>query len=66
MAKMIDYTKYRKGSRPNGRIIDYCPKCKRKGEKTIYKNGAMIYVHQAKIMMFVEVTDYCHFRPEEQ
>ncbi len=65
--KQIDFTKFRKGSKPNGRPIDYCPRCGRKGEKTIYTDGETNYTHAAESRgFFLLVTDSCYFIADEQ
>lgn len=65
--RIIDYTKYRKGSKPRGYLtIDYCPKCGRKGEAAKYKNGAMRYFHIAEDSGYgLTVTDACFIKQVE-
>ena len=53
LGTVVDFTKARKGSRPQGRVIDVCPECGEKGERTIYspdKQGRVLtnYTHKAK------------------
>lgn len=63
MTTEIDFTKFRKGSKPHGRLIDYCPKCGRKGEKTVYRNGETLYAHKASLDFgFVTVKDSCSIK----
>jgi hypothetical protein len=60
MTQQVDFTKFRKGSRPNGRPIDYCTKCGRKGAKTVYRDGDIRYVHTGYIQFgFLTVQESC-------
>jgi len=57
----IDFTRYRKGSKPRGRPICHCPRCGRKGERTNYSNGGYNYIHKMHrgLFGFWVVTDSC-------
>ena len=72
MSETIDFTKYRKGSKPNGRPIDYCPRCGSKGEKTTYRDGGQLFSHKAKVKTlygtgaYLEITESCTVRTEGQ
>lgn len=66
MSTPVDFTQKRKGSKAHGRIVDVCPKCGRKGQKTIYdpRNGKEMtnYVHKGyidDIFGFMHVTEHC-------
>lgn len=58
----VDYTRKRLHSKLlNGRRIETCPKCGRKGERAIYNNGEQDYAHKGYIEMgFVTITDHCY------
>ena len=63
--QVIDFTKMRKGSKPRRLPIDYCPKCKRKGEVHTYPNGDMMYVHKMRmgiVPIAWEIFDSCHIK----
>lgn len=67
MTKMdtIDYTRKRLGSKVEGRTIARCPKCGRKGQRTIYKDSDQNFIHVAhKEMGFWAVTDNCFIKAE--
>lgn len=62
----VDFTKYRKGSKPRSIVIDYCPKCGRKGEKHAYKGGHQMYVHEMQmgiVPIAWDITDSCLIQP---
>lgn len=61
----IDFTKYRKGKKTRGsRVIAICPKCGRKGERTIYKDDSEGFNHKARLVMglFLSVYDHCFIK----
>lgn len=62
----VDYTKMRKGSRPDGRRkIEVCPKCGRKGLISRYKDGKGMTTHKGhKEFIFFMVDDSCFLSPE--
>ena len=61
MKNAIDFTQFRKGSKPNGRPIDYCPRCGRRGEKTVYRDGDIRFTHIAHVAMnsFLVIDELC-------
>lgn len=61
MKKIIDFTKFRKGSRPFGRVIDRCPKCGKKGQKTFYPRiGEYMFAHKGQEQMgCLSIEEYC-------
>lgn len=61
MKKIIDFTKFRKGSKPFGRVIDNCPKCGKKGQKTFYpRDGEYMFAHRGyKQMGFLNIDRCC-------
>lgn len=63
----VDFTKMRKGSKPRGRKIDYCPICGKKGEYTNYKkNNYSIFIHKGfSNGLFFDVADYCSVQDGE-
>jgi len=62
-ATLVDFTKFRKGSKPRGRVIEYCPKCGRKGERTAYRDGMIFFNHAGRVVTGpfpgMEITDGC-------
>ena len=64
---LIDYTTWPLGSKPNGRRIERCPKCGRKGEATHYstemaghRGGHSSYSHLVRYeTLFWMVKDSC-------
>lgn len=75
MGDLIDFTKFRKGSKPYGRPIRVCPKCGKKGEYSQHrikqKDGTYrrlddSYTHTAEDIGFAHmVKEQCTIRPEE-
>ena len=62
---IIDYTKYRKGSKPFLHVIDICPKCNRKGEKKVHKTD-ITFIHKSQVKdSWLFPIDYC-FIPKKQ
>lgn len=73
-SNIVDFTKMRKGTKTDRGTIDYCPKCGRKGQKTVYEQGFRNpkypsgfapgfteFNHKAKIVMgFLLIDDHCH------
>jgi hypothetical protein len=61
----LDFTKRRKGSTAeNGRKIEVCPKCGRKGTVSRYHDGGMMIVHTAEhIGIGLSVRDRCFVPP---
>jgi len=59
--RLLDFTKRRKGSiAEDGRRIELCPKCGRKGTVSRYKNGSGLCVHTAENHGFaLGVRDFC-------
>ena len=61
---VIDWTTFPLNSKPNGRRIELCPKCGRKGEATHYgkaAKGGIGYSHLTRYeTIFWMTTDSCH------
>lgn len=79
--KRIDYTKMRLGSivrrwEYNGKIcstkIALCPKCGRKGERTVYGDKSINYTHESEVVETIPgfpmniVRAHCSVKPEEE
>ncbi len=64
MNAAVDYTHKRLHSKPNGRPIEVCQKCGRKGERTVYTDGDRHYVHKARIGVWglINITDSCYIK----
>ena len=63
---VLDWTTFRLHSKPNGRLIELCPKCGRKGEYTRYSakvpkiGGTESYTHMSEYQtIFWFVRDSC-------
>ena len=67
MNEIIDFTKYRKGTKPGGYLtIEYCPKCGRKGEAATYRDGDRRYFHKVEAGRFgVSIKESCYIRKDE-
>jgi len=48
---IIDFSKFRLRSIYNGRRIERCPKCSKKGLASHYSGGTSLYAHTAKVEM---------------
>ena len=63
---IIDYTRMRKGSTPEGhgrRRIGLCPRCGRKGLVSVYPDGDRLFAHRATdIGIGRRVTESCLVR----
>lgn len=70
MTTIIDFTNYRKNTlTKSNRYIAICPKCGKKGERTVYpaKSGVQesMFVHTAKQLPFaIEVISQCTIKNE--
>ena len=49
---VIDWTSFPLNSRPNGRRIEQCPECGRKGEASHYRSGGAMFVHSSRFETF--------------
>lgn len=62
MGKVIDYTHKRLHSKTDrGLRIEVCPKCGRKGERIVYRDGAVHYAHKGEVGMWgmISIDDHC-------
>jgi hypothetical protein len=58
---LIDWTTFPLNSKPNGRRIERCPECGRKGEASHYRSGGSSYTHLSRFeTMFWMVKDSCN------
>lgn len=64
----VDFTKFRRGSKPYGNPIEYCPMCKRKGEQTMTRPWLIQYIHAGRVNEHgaLSITSYCLVTIEEQ
>jgi len=61
---LIDWTTFPLHSKPNGRPIEVCAKCGRKGEYTHYRTGGEHYTHLTRFeTIFWMVKDSCTIGP---
>ena len=64
----VDFTKMRLNSRFNGRKIEKCPVCGKKGQISRYRNGNWECTHYARIEFGFLVSDSretCYFKNQE-
>jgi len=72
----INFSTYRKGSKPFGRIIDYCPKCGEKGQKTTFRNRKThdveetVYDHKGYVAVLngiggLTITEWCIIKEKD-
>lgn len=65
----VDCTTKRLGSRFNGRKIERCPRCGRKGAASHYRDGASAYGHKGHVCAIgVSWEEHCYIaapKPQE-
>lgn len=61
---LVDWTSFPLHSKPNGRPIEVCPECGRKGQRSIYRSGGSHYVHLSRFeTIFWMTRDSCTIGP---